>query len=290
MVASAIAGFSQTRTVEHDFPPFDGIEASDGFKVSISRSDTFGAKLTIDDALESYVQCYVRSGVLHIGLDEKNVPKDVKKQYKSRNSQGPTLVAVVYLPTLNTLALSDDCEFYSANNLTSANFVLTMKGASSINNIKIVANSFNLSIEKNAKFTNADVTTEEDMSVVSDGKAVVSMSFACRNLDVNGSGNSDLTLNGSAEDKVSMTATGSAKLSLSGKAVNLELAGKGTTGKVDASALQVDSAVVSISGITADISPAKSLELDLGKGAEVDYSGDPAVKIVKIQNASVIRK
>ncbi|MBR4756743.1 MAG: DUF2807 domain-containing protein [Bacteroidales bacterium] len=290
IIASANFGFSQTRTVEHDFPAFDGIEASDGFKVSISKSDTFGAKLTIDDALESYVQCYVRSSVLHIGLDDKNIPKDVKKQYKSRNSQGPTLVAVVYLPTLNSLYLNDDCEFYSANSLNSGNFVLDMKGSSSVNNIKILATSFSLSIDKNARFTNAGVTTENDMSVISDGKATVSMEFACKNLNVSGSGSADLTLNGTAEDKVTVTANASSKFLLSGKAVSLDLSGKGTSAKVDASALLVDSAVVSITGIAADISPEKALELDLGKGSEVDYAGDPAVKIVKIQNASVTRK
>ena len=82
IAASAAYGHSQTRSVEHDLSPFEAIEASDGFKVSITRSDSYGIKLTVDDALESYVESYVKAGVLHIGLDGKNLPKDVKKQYK----------------------------------------------------------------------------------------------------------------------------------------------------------------------------------------------------------------
>ena len=288
--ASAISGLSQTRTIEHDFSPFDGIEATDGFKVSISRNDTYSAKLTIDDALESYVQCYVRSGVLHIGLDSKNVPKDLKKSYKGKNSQGPTLVAVVYLPTLNSLSLDDDCEFFSANNLTTGDFTLTMKGSSSISNLKVVANSATVSLEKNAKFTNANITTEKDLSLSADGKSSVTMEFSCGNLALSGSSNSDIALNGKAEGKVTVAANTSTKIAITGEASSIEVTGKGSSGKVDASALKVDDAVVAITGLTVDVVPAKSLELDLGRGSEVNFSGDPAFKIVKIQNSSVIRK
>ena len=48
--------------------------------------------------------------------------------------------------------------------------------------------------------------------------------------------------------------------------------------------------VVSLSGADASVAPTESIELDLGKGAEITYSGDPSVKIVKIQNATVLRQ
>ena len=48
--------------------------------------------------------------------------------------------------------------------------------------------------------------------------------------------------------------------------------------------------VLSLSGADASVAPTESIEFDLGKGAEVTYSGDPSVKIVKIQNASVLRQ
>ena len=59
LTMASVFGFAQTRTIEHDFSPFDAIEASNGFKVSTSASDSYGVKLTVDDALESYVEFYV---------------------------------------------------------------------------------------------------------------------------------------------------------------------------------------------------------------------------------------
>ena len=44
------------------------------------------------------------------------------------------------------------------------------------------------------------------------------------------------------------------------------------------------------SGATVKVSASKEIELDLGKGSEVEYDGDPTVKIVKIQSSSVTRK
>ena len=139
MMASAIAGFSQTRSVEHDFSPFDAIEASSGFKVSTTASDSYAVKLTIDDILESYVECYVKGGVLHISLDDKSIPKDLKRQYKGRNSADPTLVAIVYMPTLKSITLNDNSEFFNSPNFSGDNFNVTLNGTSKISDMKIVA-------------------------------------------------------------------------------------------------------------------------------------------------------
>ena len=150
-MVSAISGFAQTRPIEHEFSPFDAIEASNGFKVSTVANDNYGVKLTVDDALESYVECYVRSGVLHIGLDDKSIPKDIKRQYKGRNSEEPTLIAVVYMPTLKSLTLNDESEFVNSKNLSGDRFSLTMSGSSKINDLKVVAKIVSLNLAKNAK-------------------------------------------------------------------------------------------------------------------------------------------
>ena len=71
MIASSTGASAQSRSIEHDLPPFEGLEVSDGFKITLSKGDSYSAKLTMDDALESYVQCYVKAGVLHIGIDSK---------------------------------------------------------------------------------------------------------------------------------------------------------------------------------------------------------------------------
>ena len=290
-VAPALNGFAQTRSVEHDLSPFEGIEASGGFKVKIVQSDSYTAKITVDDALESYVQCYVKAGVLHVGLDDKSVPKDLKKQYKGKNAAEPTLIATVSMPILNSMTLNDDSEFYNTGNLTAENFTLILNGSTGITNLKIVAKTANLTVNKNAKLSNLNVTTEGDITLNGDGKGTVTMECTAENLYVNSAGNCDLTVNGPVEKKVVVTTSGSGKTSVSGTAGSLEVNGsKGGSSKVEATALKVDTATVSLTGGTAEVAPAKNLELDLGKGAEVDYAGDPVIKIVKIQSATVLRK
>ena len=144
IAATSLSAFSQTRVVEHDLSPFEAIDAENGFKVSIVKSDLYGIKLTVDDALESYVECYVKAGTLHISMDEKSIPKDVKKLYKDRNSGDPTLVAVVYMPTLKSLTLSDNSEFYNSGNLSGDSFNLTMGGSSKTSDLRIVSKNVSL--------------------------------------------------------------------------------------------------------------------------------------------------
>ena len=87
-----------------------------------------------------------------------------------------------------------------------------------------------------------------------------------------------------------METSSSATATLSGKAGSLEVTGKGPSSKVTASMLEVESAKLAVNGVAIEVNPAKNLELDLGKGSEVSYSGNPSVNIVKIQNSTVLRK
>ena len=288
-LALAISGFAQTRAIEHDFSPFDAIEASNGFKVSTSASDNYGVKLTVDDALESYVECYVRGGVLHIGLDDKNIPKDIKRQYKGRNSGDPTLVAIVYMPTLKSLTLNDESEFVNSTNLSGDRFTLTMGGSSKINDLKVVAKIVSLNLAKSAKLSNANVTAEGDLTLSTDGKSIVTLDCAAENLIISAAGSSEITLNGNIEKNLAATIASSSKTTLAGSADVLDVNGKGISSRVDASGLKVSRGILSVSGASVKVNASDNLELDLGKGAEVTYTGDPVIKIVKIQNASVLR-
>ena len=149
--ATAVGAYSQTRSMERDLSPFEGIEASAGFQVSLSSGDTYSVRLTMDDALESYVQCYVKAGVLHLGLDSKAIPKDIKNQYKGRNASEPTLVAVVKLPALKSVTLADNAVFTSSAEIATSDFTMNLGGSSAVTNLKLTGKSFNLTLAKNAE-------------------------------------------------------------------------------------------------------------------------------------------
>ncbi|MBR1928087.1 MAG: DUF2807 domain-containing protein [Bacteroidales bacterium] len=290
IVASSHFGLSQTRSKEHDLSPFTGIEASDGFKVSVNMGERFSAKLTMDDALESYVMCYVKSGVLHLGLDGKGLPKDMKKMYKGKNSPEPTLVAVVTMPSLKSLTLNDDSQFFSSGKLEAEDIIINMSGSSMASNFAISGKTLGLSLSKNAKFTNVSADFVEDINVSADGKAAVAIEGQAKNLQIIASGNSAVDVKAEVENAIKVEVSSGSQTSVSGKASSLELSGKGTSAKVDASALKTGKVSVALTGVSADVSPLESLDLDLGRGAEVSFSGDPVINLIKIQNASVIRK
>jgi hypothetical protein len=290
IMASTVCASSQTRSKEHSLSPFEGIEASDGFRVSITKGDTYNAKLTMDDALESYVECYVKAGVLHLGVDEKNVPKDLKKQYKGKNSPERTLVAVITMPVLKSLTLNDESEFFSAADLAVGDFAITMTGSSSINNLKIFGKSLDLNVSKNARFSNAGVNVEDDVKVTTDGKGGIAMECHAANIGITAAGASEINIKGSVDEKITVSPTGSSKITVAGNSKVLEVNGKGTSSKVDASALETEEATLAVTGVDVDVWASKSLELDLGRGSEVVFAGEPAIKIIKIQSASVLRK
>jgi hypothetical protein len=161
-----------------------------------------------------------------------------------------------------------------------------LNGTTAINNLNVVAKTALLSVAKNAKLTNANVRTEGNIAVAGDGKGLMTLEYAAENLDVNTAGSADLSINGAAE-KVTVNSANSAKTLVSGDAKSLVVTGKGT---IDASGLKVNEAKLNTSGATVKVSVSKEIELDLGKGSEVEYDGDPTVKIVKIQSSSVTRK
>lgn len=280
---------AQTRTVEHEYSEFDAISVSDGFKVTMVEKDGYNAKFTVSDALESYIECYVKGGTLYIGIDEKSVPKDVKKSFKAKNADAPVLEAKVYVPSLNSVTLNDDCTFSTDETLKSGKFKMSLSGNSSIANLNVNAESAVISVSKKAKLSSFNLKAEDKVTVNAEGNASVVMEYSAKELNVNNSGSADLAINGTCGTASASTA-GSAKLSLSGKANSLKVTGKGGSSKIDAASLSVDDVTVSLDGADLTVAPAKNLSLDLGKGAAVSYSGDPKIKIVKIQNASVTRK
>lgn len=287
-LASAAFCLAQTRTIEHEYSEFDAVSVSNGFKVTMVESENYKTSATVDDALESYVQCYVKARTLYIGLDEKAIPKEVKKQLKGKNSADPTLEVIVYMPVLNSLSLADNSTFIARTDLNSGKFKLDLKDNSSISNLTVNAESANINVTKKAKLSSIHIKAD-DVTVNGDGNGVVVLEYTAKSLEVNNAGSATLTINGGAS-KASVTTGGSANLSLSGKAESLKVSGKGNSSKIDASSLNVNTVEVSLDGAELNVTPGKTLELDLEKGATVNYAGDPAIKIVQIKNSTVTRK
>lgn len=287
-VLTASLSSAQTRTVEHEYSEFDAVSVSGGFKVTFVEQEGYNAKFKVSDALESYIQCYVKAGTLYIGVDEKSIPKEVRKSFKGNDSDGAVLEATVYVPALNSITLSDNATFSSAAELNAADFSLNLSGSSGITDLNVNAVSAVISVSKKSKLSSIHVKAGDKVTLNAEGNAGAVLEYSAKTLEINNAGSADLAVNGQC-GTLSVCTAGSAELSLSGSAGTLNVTGKGNSSVIDA-ALLVDDVNVSLDGAELTVAPGKNLSLDLGKGACVCYSGDPMVKIVRIQNATVTRK
>ncbi len=288
-VLTASLSAAQTRTVEHEYSEFDAVSVSGGFKVTFVEQEGYNAKFKVSDALESYIQCYVKAGTLYIGVDEKSIPKEVRKSFKGNDSDGAVLEATVYVPALNSITLSDNATFSSAAELNAADFSLNMSGSSCITDLNVNAVSAVISVSKKSKLSSIHVKAGDKVTLNAEGNAGAALEYSSKTLEINNAGSAGLAVNGQC-GTLSVCTAGSARLSLSGSAGTLNVTGKGNSSVIDAATLLVDDVNVSLDGAELTVAPGKNLSLDLGKGACVCYSGDPMVKIVRIQNATVTRK
>lgn len=287
LLLSAAAAFGQTRTVEHDFSAFDAVVASQDFAVALNLDSSYGAKLTLDDALEDFVKCYVKGRTLFIELDSKAVPKDLKKRYRGRNASAPVLNVTVYAPSLNSVTLSDQATFTSLDRIETDNFNVNLSGSSSVQKLSVRAKTATVVCSKKSSLK-MELSADE-LSLKAADKAKAELECDARLLSVDNAGSAAVVLKGDA-DEVEVTTANSAVLNLSGTAASLKVTGSGGSSKIDASGLPVRNATVTLAGSELTVAVDQLLELDLSRGASVTYSGDPAVKIVRIQNASVLRK
>ena len=91
----ALVAPAQTKQISHDFSAFDAIDVDYDFDVRVVNSRKNSISLNVDNALKDYIQTYVKNHTLYITLDQKSLPSDIKKQFRSRRSSGPVLEATV---------------------------------------------------------------------------------------------------------------------------------------------------------------------------------------------------
>ena len=68
LVTGPVTGSGNLVTLDKSFSDFTAVDASWGFKVTITKSDTYNVSITIDDNLVDYLQVTKSGNTLHIGL------------------------------------------------------------------------------------------------------------------------------------------------------------------------------------------------------------------------------
>ena len=112
LLFAAQGAYAQTKEEIHELSSFNSIDIQDDFEVTVTKGN-YSIKVTVDAVLSDYVKTYVKGHTLYLFLDEKSVPKDIKKLYKGRSGMTPIMRAIVYTPELESTTPSSINSFCS---------------------------------------------------------------------------------------------------------------------------------------------------------------------------------
>jgi len=91
-VTGPVTGSGNLVTLDKSFSDFTVVDVSWGFKVTITKADTYDVSITIDDNLVDYLQVSKSGNTLHIGL-------------KSATYDRVTKIANIQMPLLHELRI-----------------------------------------------------------------------------------------------------------------------------------------------------------------------------------------
>ena len=277
---------------------FSSISVSDDFEVSLVKGK-HGVKITSEKELIPYIQVYVRSKSLFITYDEKSVPKDIRNLFRGRGSSDPVFRAVVSMPEIGGISLSNNATLSSIEDFSGGTFDLNLADKAQVKTLTVRVNSANLNLKKNAQVSmnvevanRLEINTEGNASIKLSGKAQefsvnaagsseLTVSADCKSSTVTTSGSADLSLSQKTE-KMVLTVGGFSKLNLSGEADSIQIRGE-RSASVDANAFSVKKAEANLSGSAkVNISISESLDATLVGGSSLYYTGTPSIKIGKV--------
>lgn len=277
---------NSAQLVEKSIPvgEFSQLNVSGDFEVTLSRGD-YNAKVTVDKVLEDYIQVYVRTGVLYIKYNEKDVPKEVKKDLKGKNAPAQVFRAVVYAPQLKGIELEDNVVLTVTDEINSSDFSLKLEDKAQLKNLSVVASSATVAMSDKSQAT-LMLTVNNDLELDADDNSVLRATVNGSKLAVKAGGSAKATVDATIEGKVSVDAGGRAEITLSGKAGSVAVKGDRNM-KVDTRALPVAELEAKLSGGELTAKVESVLDVDLSGGSELYYDGQPEMKVRRVVKSTL---
>ena len=243
MAVLTLSAFCQ-KTETRQVSGFTGIDASSAFEITVAKGSTESLTIEADDNVMSYVRSEVKSGVLHLYIDNSRKLKNIK-----------TLKANIVMKNIDKVTLSGACKLTGSGIFTPDNFRSDCSGATK------------LDLQLNTG----------SMTVKTSGASKINLKAEVANdvkFDVSGASKMDLDLKAT---KVQMDASGSSKAEISGTASSFQVEASGAS-KVNAGDFIVETATVKSSGscnITLHVN--KALNVNSSGASSINYKGSPAI-------------
>lgn len=304
--ASASAQYT-TKLEEKALPvgEFNALNVSGDFEVNLEKG-ACGVKVSTDKVLAPYIQVYVRARVLYISYDSKSVPKDVRKLFKGRNSPQPVFRAVVTLPDVAAITLSNNASLNAKSQLSSSGLEINITDKAQIKNLWVgVKGDARVDLKRNA-LADLNLTADGRQDINTDGSAELKLIAAGKELLLNANGNAKhtidadvalatLAMNGSADasvflkkaDKVILQPTAASDLILSGEALETTIRGD-RNAEVKADEFSTKKLSANLSGsCRVSMGVEELIDASLVGGSALYFTGNPVFRIGKIVKSTL---
>ena len=285
--AVAFAASAQ-RPVEmnHDFTQFDGICVTDAFEVTYIVSQSYSAKIVVDEIVADYVKTYIKGHTLYVDLDEKSFPKELKKMLKGKNAIAPVLKATIYSPVLSSITLKNSVKFNCDENLKLSSVKITLENSAEIKRYIVDAQDITLNMSNSSSIRIDAYASTIDMLLKNSAKA--SCAYNCTTLNVKAENSANITVDGEIRN-VNAKASNSSKLVLHGNSDILNISGENSS-SIDSERLNTLQANVTLSGAAECYVNAKdNLKVNLQGSSKLVFSGSPVIDDDRIISATMIR-
>ncbi len=175
-----VTGSGETVTWEMVYADFTKIDASSGFVLTITRSDNFTVRLTIDKNLNEYLAVNQRGDTLHIGLEPNNVYTGTRQE------------AIITLPDLRHLELSGASKASVSGFTTTHSADYDLSGASQMELTNVKAGDASLKLSGASRASGGMVMAKGDFSL--SGGSRLELQGSASQIEIDGSGASEVSL------------------------------------------------------------------------------------------------
>lgn len=277
-----------TEQSSRNLSPFSAVDISDAFEVRLVRGAEFRALITVEKPFTEYIICEVRDGVLYIGLDERNVPGEVKRQFRGKGTPDPVFSAVVYAPELlKSVRLSEKALLYDTEDLfDKAEVSFELVDNACIKSLSLSTLTFRVSMrgKSSADFKVGCREFFAETSAASSLKVEETSEVSSYNL----AGSSKVTSK-SQTGTLNVRTKANCTMSVSGSGDSADFNMNGTA-EVDAFGFEVPDATISMTSVCKlGVSAYRSLKVNLSGGAALYFANEPSVSIESVKSSSIVR-
>lgn len=286
LFAMTLPSNAQSTKGSQDFALFNAVEISNYFDATLVQGDSYTAEWTVDEALGDYLEIYVKGKVLYVGLT-KDGAAFVKKNYKGKDADIPSLKVTITLPEFKKLTLKDNAIAHAGEQtLHVQDFIIDLSDKSSVTELRLESNgTFTASLSKSSK-ANVNVLAKTIVGST-DNSSSLTMEQVSKALTLTSAGSSVQNIKGEGHN-VSVNTKGSSKLFMSGTGIDLQMEGQGSS-EFNGVDFSVNTASAKLNGSTVYVNADNEISVDIKSGSRLVFLGNPEIKIVDVAKSSITR-